>query len=92
VLTGTLTEYPSMLQSPSDAVEAVAAAVLLETRCRTSGGEAAGLPISFGADDAINLDRGGSATPVDRERPLNRPHSIQDCAGVEAGGYPRARI
>lgn len=37
--------------------------------------EFARLMISFGAQDAINLDGGGSATLVHRKHLLNRPYS-----------------
>jgi hypothetical protein len=40
--------------------------------------ELARLLISLGADDAINLDGGGSATLVHRKHLLNRPYSRQD--------------
>lgn len=47
-------------------------------------GELARLLISFGADDAINLDGGGSATLVHRKHLLNRPYSNQDQPAPES--------
>lgn len=47
-------------------------------------GELARLMISFGADEAINLDGGGSATLVHRKHLLNRPYSEQDQPAPES--------
>jgi hypothetical protein len=47
-------------------------------------GELARLLISFGADRAINLDGGGSATLVHRGHLLNRPYSSQDQPAPES--------
>jgi hypothetical protein len=41
-------------------------------------GELARLLVSFGAEEAINLDGGGSATLVHRGHLLNRPYSNED--------------
>jgi hypothetical protein len=46
--------------------------------------ELARLMISFGADEAINLDGGGSATLVHRGHLLNRPYSRQDQPAPES--------
>ena len=46
--------------------------------------ELAMLLISFGADEAINLDGGGSATLVHRRHLLNRPYSNQDQPAPES--------
>jgi hypothetical protein len=46
--------------------------------------ELARLMISLGADDAINLDGGGSATLVHRKHLLNRPYSHQDQPAPES--------
>jgi Phosphodiester glycosidase len=46
--------------------------------------ELARLMISFGADDAINLDGGGSATLVHRKHLLNRPYSTQNQPAPES--------
>jgi hypothetical protein len=46
--------------------------------------ELARLMISFGAEDAINLDGGGSATLVHRKHLLNRPYSDQDQPAPES--------
>jgi exopolysaccharide biosynthesis protein len=46
--------------------------------------ELARLLISFGADDAINLDGGGSATLVHRGHLLNRPYSNVDQPAPES--------
>ena len=46
--------------------------------------ELARLLISFGADDAINLDGGGSATLVHRKHLLNRPYSDYDQPAPES--------
>lgn len=46
--------------------------------------ELARLLISFGADEAINLDGGGSATLVHRRHLLNRPYSHQDQPAPES--------
>jgi exopolysaccharide biosynthesis protein len=46
--------------------------------------ELARLLISVGADDAINLDGGGSATLVHRKHLLNRPYSYQDQPAPES--------
>jgi Phosphodiester glycosidase len=46
--------------------------------------ELARLLISLGADDAINLDGGGSATLVHRRHLLNRPYSHQDQPAPES--------
>jgi hypothetical protein len=46
--------------------------------------ELARLVISLGADDAINLDGGGSATLVHRKHLLNRPYSHQDQPAPES--------
>lgn len=46
--------------------------------------ELARLLISFGADEAINLDGGGSATLVHRRHLLNRPYSDQDQPAPES--------
>jgi exopolysaccharide biosynthesis protein len=46
--------------------------------------ELARLMISFGADEAINLDGGGSATLVHRGHLLNRPYSQQDQPAPES--------
>ena len=46
--------------------------------------ELARLMISFGADEAINLDGGGSATLVHRKHLLNRPYSEQDQPAPES--------
>lgn len=57
-------------------------------RSRVDGGlelgELARLLISFGADEAINLDGGGSATLVHRKHLLNRPYSNQDQPAPES--------
>ncbi|MDQ5834264.1 MAG: phosphodiester glycosidase family protein [Actinomycetota bacterium] len=42
------------------------------------------LLISFGAEEAINLDGGGSATLVHRKHLLNRPYSNQDQPAPES--------
>jgi hypothetical protein len=47
-------------------------------------GELARLLISFGAEEAINLDGGGSATLVHRKHLLNRPYSHQDQPAPES--------
>jgi Phosphodiester glycosidase len=47
-------------------------------------GELARLLISFGADEAINLDGGGSATLVHRGHLLNRPYSSYDQPAPES--------
>ena len=47
-------------------------------------GELADLLISFGAEEAINLDGGGSATLVHRKHLLNRPYSDQDQPAPES--------
>jgi hypothetical protein len=47
-------------------------------------GELARLLISFGAEEAINLDGGGSATLVHRGHLLNRPYSSQDQPAPES--------
>ena len=46
--------------------------------------ELARLMISFGAEEAINLDGGGSATLVHRQHLLNRPYSRQDQPAPES--------
>jgi Phosphodiester glycosidase len=46
--------------------------------------ELARLLISFGAEEAINLDGGGSATLVHRGHLLNRPYSSQDQPAPES--------
>jgi hypothetical protein len=46
--------------------------------------ELAGLLVSLGATDAINLDGGGSATLVHRGHLLNRPYSSVDQPGPES--------
>ena len=46
--------------------------------------ELARLLITFGAEDAINLDGGGSATLVHRKHLLNRPYSNQDQPAPES--------
>jgi hypothetical protein len=46
--------------------------------------ELARLLISFGAEEAINLDGGGSATLVHRKHLLNRPYSSQDQPAPES--------
>jgi Phosphodiester glycosidase len=46
--------------------------------------ELARLMISFGAEEAINLDGGGSATLVHRGHLLNRPYSQQDQPAPES--------
>jgi hypothetical protein len=46
--------------------------------------ELARLMISFGCEDAINLDGGGSATLVHRGHLLNRPYSSVDQPGPES--------
>jgi hypothetical protein len=46
--------------------------------------ELASLLISFGAEEAINLDGGGSATLVHRKHLLNRPYSDQDQPAPES--------
>ena len=46
--------------------------------------ELARLMISFGAEEAINLDGGGSATLVHRRHLLNRPYSDQDQPAPES--------
>ena len=46
--------------------------------------ELARLLISFGAEEAINLDRGGSATLIHRKHLLNRPYSQQDQPAPES--------
>lgn len=46
--------------------------------------ELARLLISFGAEEAINLDGGGSATLVHRGHLLNRPYSNQDQPAPES--------
>jgi hypothetical protein len=57
-------------------------------RTRVDGGlhlaELARLLISFGAERAINLDGGGSATLVHRGHLLNRPYSSQDQPAPES--------
>jgi exopolysaccharide biosynthesis protein len=40
--------------------------------------------ISFGAEEAINLDGGGSATLIHRKHLLNRPYSQQDQPAPES--------
>ena len=40
--------------------------------------------ISFGAEEAINLDGGGSATLVHRRHLLNRPYSEHDQPAPES--------
>jgi hypothetical protein len=47
-------------------------------------GELARMLISFGAEEAINLDGGGSATLVHRKHLLNRPYSDQDQPAPES--------
>ena len=47
-------------------------------------GELARLLISYGAQEAINLDGGGSATLVHRRHLLNRPYSDQDQPAPES--------
>ncbi len=47
-------------------------------------GQLARLMISFGAEEAINLDGGGSATLVHRKHLLNRPYSDQDQPAPES--------
>jgi exopolysaccharide biosynthesis protein len=47
-------------------------------------GELARLLISFGAEEAINLDGGGSATLIHRKHLLNRPYSHQDQPAPES--------
>ena len=47
-------------------------------------GELARVMISFGADEAINLDGGGSATLVHRRHLLNRPYSDYDQPAPES--------
>ena len=47
-------------------------------------GELARLMISFGAEEAINLDGGGSATLVHRKHLLNRPYSDYDQPAPES--------
>jgi exopolysaccharide biosynthesis protein len=46
--------------------------------------ELARLMISFGAEEAINLDGGGSATLVHRRHLLNRPYSEYDQPAPES--------
>jgi Phosphodiester glycosidase len=46
--------------------------------------ELARLLISFGAEEAINLDGGGSATLIHRRHLLNRPYSDQDQPAPES--------
>jgi hypothetical protein len=46
--------------------------------------ELARLLISFGAEEALNLDGGGSATLVHRKHLLNRPYSNQDQPAPES--------
>jgi exopolysaccharide biosynthesis protein len=46
--------------------------------------ELARLLISFGAEEAINLDGGGSATIIHRKHLLNRPYSDQDQPAPES--------
>ena len=46
--------------------------------------ELARLMISFGAEEAINLDGGGSATLVHRKHLLNRPYSNEDQPAPES--------
>ena len=46
--------------------------------------ELARLLISFGAEEAINLDGGGSATLIHRKHLLNRPYSHQDQPAPES--------
>ena len=46
--------------------------------------ELARLLVSFGAEDAINLDGGGSATLVHRGHLLNRPYSSDDQPAPES--------
>jgi hypothetical protein len=46
--------------------------------------ELARVMISFGAEEAINLDGGGSATLVHRKHLLNRPYSNQDQPAPES--------
>ena len=47
-------------------------------------GELARLLVSFGVEEAINLDGGGSATLVHRKHLLNRPYSDQDQPAPES--------
>jgi exopolysaccharide biosynthesis protein len=47
-------------------------------------GELARLTISFGAGEAINLDRGGPATVVHRGHLLNGPYSNCDLPAPES--------
>jgi hypothetical protein len=47
-------------------------------------GELARLLVSFGAEEAINLDGGGSATLVHRGHLLNRPYSNEDQPAPES--------
>ena len=47
-------------------------------------GELARLMIRFGAEEAINLDGGGSATLVHRKHLLNRPYSDYDQPAPES--------
>jgi exopolysaccharide biosynthesis protein len=52
--------------------------------CGLDLGELARLMISFGAEEAINLDGGGSATLVHRKHLLNRPYSDYDLPAPES--------
>ena len=52
--------------------------------CGLELAELARLMISFGAEEAINLDGGGSATLVHRGHLLNRPYSEQDQPAPES--------
>ena len=55
-------------------------------------GELARLLISFGAEEAINLDGGGSATLVHRGHLLNRPYSNQDQPAPESRAVVTALV
>jgi exopolysaccharide biosynthesis protein len=57
-------------------------------RSRVDGGlsmlDLAELMVELGAENAINLDGGGSTTLVHRRHLLNRPYSTQDQAAPES--------
>jgi len=54
--------------------------------------ELAGLLVSFGAREAINLDGGGSATLVHRGHLLNRPYSDEDQPSPESRAIVTALV
>jgi hypothetical protein len=55
-------------------------------------GELARLMVTLGANDAINLDGGGSATLVHRRHLLNRPYSNQDQPAPESRAVVTALV